>query len=307
MKMIKDKIREKEIKPLKIFLLITFLPAWILFSLPVLFQFAGEETASMIGLAGWSLAMWMPGLGAILAAKSEGRKPISDLRLNRLGDKKIYLWAWLVPILTSAAAGVVAWLLGWGEMDISFRAAKESLQGLSETPNMNISLLIGLQIAASFTLAPLINTIFALGEELGWRGYLLPKLLPLGQVPAMLVSGVIWGIWHAPAILQGHNYPDHPVLGVGMMIVFTTLLGTFFSWLYLKTRSPWAPALSHGTVNAVTSLPLLFLTGTNLSLGGALTSVSGWIALALVVGIMIGMKEIPLRREEIVSRETIEK
>ena len=68
-------------------------------------------------------------------------------------------------ILTSAAAGVVVWLLGWGEMDISFRAAKESLQGLSETPNMNISLLIGLQIAATFTLAPLINTLFALGED----------------------------------------------------------------------------------------------------------------------------------------------
>lgn len=307
MKTLKDKIGKNEIKPVKIFLSITFLPAWVLFSLPFLFQHTGEETAGMIGLASWSLAMWMPGLGAILAAKSEGKKPISDLRLNSLGDKKIYLWAWLVPILTSAAAGVVAWLLGWGEMDISFSAAKESLQGLSETPNMNIPLLIGLQIAASFTLAPLINTVFALGEELGWRGYLLPKLLPLGQVPAMLVSGAIWGIWHAPAILQGHNYPDHPILGVGMMMVFTTLLGIFFSWLFLKTRSPWAPALGHGTVNAVASLPLLFLTGTNLSLGGALTSVSGWIALAILAGVMFGLGEIPVKEEEIVSRETIEK
>ena len=151
------------------------------------------------------------------------------------------------------------------------------------------------QIAAALTIAPLFNTLFALGEELGWRGYLLPKLLPLGQIPAMLISGAIWGIWHAPALLQGHNYPDHPVLGVGMMIVFTVLLGIFFSWLYLKTKSPWTPALAHGTVNAVAGLPLLFLKDVNLTLGGSITSVSGWLALAALVGILYWKREIPLR------------
>jgi membrane protease YdiL (CAAX protease family) len=181
------------------------------------------------------------------------------------------------------------------------------LEGLPDVTGFNLSLLAGIQIAASITLGPLFNTIFALGEELGWRGFLLPKLMPLGQIPAVLISGGIWGFWHAPAILQGHNYPDNPILGTGMMIVFTILLGIFFSWLYLKTKSPWAPALGHGTVNAVAGLPLLFLTGTNLSLGGALTSVSGWIVLAALVGIMIGMGEIPVGNEEIVSRETLEK
>ena len=65
--------------------------------------------------------------------------------------------------------------------------------------------------------APLINTLLALGEELGWRGLLLPELLPLGQRRAILLSGVIWGFWHAPVILQGHNYPSQPVLGVFLM------------------------------------------------------------------------------------------
>ena len=302
-----NKINQIEMKPLGTFLITAFLPAWILFSLPALFQTAGMENAKMVGLVGWSIAMWMPGLGAILATKREGEKVITGLGLNALGEKKIYLWAWLVPIICSIAAGLIAWLLGWGDLDISLNSIKDSFESMPEAPKINLSVLIVLQIAASLTLAPIVNTIFALGEELGWRGFLLPKLLPLGQVPAMLVSGVIWGIWHAPAILQGHNYPDHPILGVGMMIIFTTLLGIFFSWLYLKTRSPWAPALGHGTVNAVASLPLIFLTGTSLSLGGALTSVSGWIALAILAGVLAGMKEIPLRSEEIVSRETIEK
>ncbi len=79
---------------------------------------------------------------------------------------------------------------------------------------MPTGLIVAIQIAISFTLGPLINTLLALGEELGWRGFLLPSLLPLGQWRAILMSGLIWGVWHAPAILQGHNYPSQPVLGV---------------------------------------------------------------------------------------------
>ena len=78
------------------------------------------------------------------------------------------------------------------------------------------------------------------------------------------------------------------------MIVFTVLLGIFFSWLYLKTKSPWAPALGHGTVNAVTGLPLIFLTDVDLTLGGAITSVSGWLALTALVGVLYWKKQIPL-------------
>jgi len=88
------------------------------------------------------------------------------------------------------------------------------------------------------------------------------------------------------------------------MIVFTVLLGIFFSWLYLKTKSPWDPALAPGTVKAVAGFPLLFLTEANLSLGGSITSVSGWLALAALVGILYWKKETPLRQEENVSRET---
>jgi membrane protease YdiL (CAAX protease family) len=238
--------------------------------------------------------MWMPGLGAIIATRLGDKQEFKTLGLGKLGNKKTYLWAWLGPILAVILTGTITWLLGWGKFDTSFTLIKQSLEGLPEVPESTLPLLLTAQIAASFTLAPLFNTLFAMGEELGWRGYLLPKLLVLGEIPAMLISGVIWGLWHAPVILQGHNYPEHPLLGVGMMIVFTVLLGIFFSWLYLKTKSPWAPALGHGTVNAVAGLPLLFLTGVDLTLGGALTSVSGWLALAALVGVLYWKKQIPL-------------
>jgi membrane protease YdiL (CAAX protease family) len=125
-------------------------------------------------------------------------------------------------------------------------------------------------------------------------------------VPAVLITGIIWGIWHAPAILQGHNYPEHPLLGVGMMVVFTMLVGVFLSWLFLKTNSPWAPALGHGSLNAVASMTLLFLSDVDLALGGTLTSVSGWMALAIVIWILIGSGEFPLKKVDYVSRETKE-
>jgi hypothetical protein len=79
------------------------------------------------------------------------------------------------------------------------------------------------------------------------------------------------------------------------MMGFTTLLGAFFSWLYLETRSPWAPALAHGAVNAVAGLPLLFLTGVDLTLGGTLASLTGWVPLAALVGWLVWSGRLALR------------
>lgn len=281
-------------KPLIIFLTIAFLPAWLLFVFPLLFKSVEMEISRIVGLVSWSLAMWMPGLGAILANKFGEGKKFSELRLNRLGKIGFYFWAWLAPIALTIAAGFVTWLFGWGKVGNLGNLFDGDLIRTGEIPFITSPLMLVGIFASTVILAPLFNTLFALGEELGWRGYLLPKLLPLGQVPAMIISGVIWGIWHAPAILMGHNYPGYPGLGVVMMTVFTILMGIFLSWLYLKTKSPWAPALSHGTLNAIASLPLIFLHDVDLILGGALTSLSGWIALGILILVMAGAGEIPV-------------
>ena len=283
-----------ERRPLIIFLIIAFLPAWLLFVFPIFFKSAEMGLSRIIGLVSWSLAMWMPGLGAIIATIFGEQKQLKELRLAKLGNKKIYLWAWLVPIILTVGAGLVTWLFGWGRVNIPGEFFSGELIETQDIPYITSPLMIIGAIASTLALAPLFNTLFALGEELGWRGYLLPKLLPLGQIPAIILSGLIWGIWHAPAILMGHNYPGYPILGVGMMMVFTILTGVFFSWLYLKTKSPWAPALSHGTLNAVASLPLIVLFDFDPVLGGALTSLSGWIVLAILTLILVGIGEIPV-------------
>ncbi|MCA1899171.1 MAG: CPBP family intramembrane metalloprotease, partial [Chloroflexi bacterium] len=115
---------------------------------------------------------------------------------------------------------------------------------------------------------------------------------------AILLSGVIWGAWHAPVIAQGHNYPGYPIAGIFMMIVFCVLLGAILSWLYLNTQSPWSAALAHGSVNAAAGLPALFFQpGFNMALGGTLAAPTAWIGLALFVAWLILTKRLPVKEQ----------
>ncbi len=271
-----------ERKTIACFLLIAFGVSWPLFLLPLAFGSSAQGRQG-VALAAWSAAMWGPGLAAIVTTRFVAGQGLGTLNLRHLGPKRPYLWAWLLP----PALAIVTWALGAGRLDCTFAAIREAMAQAPGGQGVPPGMVVAIQIVFSFTLAPLFNCIFALGEELGWRGFLLPHLLPLGQWRAILLSGAVWGVWHAPAILQGHNYPGRPVLGVFMMIVFCLLLGTILSWLYLQTRSPWTPTLAHGSLNATAGLPLLFLKDVDLAIGGTVTSAIGWIGLATFVGWLV--------------------
>ncbi|MBS1250953.1 MAG: hypothetical protein MAG431_02552 [Chloroflexi bacterium] len=281
-------------RPVVIFLTIAFLPAWVLFLIPLFVGESGSITHQIVVTISWALAMWMPGIAALLTTRFVEKSELATLRLGKMGRKGLYFWAWLLPILMVLLTGVLTWAFGLGTFDPELSLIKESLAQMPENTPLSPSTLLAIQILASITLAPLINTLFALGEELGWRGYLLPRLLPLGQKEAILVSGIIWGIWHAPAVAQGLNYPQHPVLGIFLMIGFTVLLGIFLAWLYLETRSPWAPALGHGTINAVAGLPMIVLLSVDITWGGTIASLTGWVSLALVAGYLFWRGHLPV-------------
>jgi membrane protease YdiL (CAAX protease family) len=159
------------------------------------------------------------------------------------------------------------------------------------------AMIVLLQTIAALTVAPFFNSLFALGEELGWRGFLLPRLMRsgIGQWTALVTSGAVWGVWHAPIILLGHNYPDHPRLGVLLMTVFCVLLGVLFGWLRLASRSVWPSTIAHATLNAVAGLPLVLLTPFNFALGGMLTGAVGWIPLALLIAWLTWSGRLPVR------------
>lgn len=282
-------------KALLWFVMITLLISWPLFLLPLTLSSTEMFVRQLVTQGLWALAMWGPGVAAIVTTVWIQKKPLRTLRLNTLGAKPYYLWAWLLPLGLTLAGGAFTLLLGLAHFDPRFTA----MQGaLAEAPGMgkvSPAVVVAVQIVVAITLAPLINLIFAMGEELGWRGFLLRELLPLGQWKAILLSGLIWGLWHAPAVIQGLNYPGYPVLGIAMMVVFCILLGTIFSWLYLNTGSPWAPALAHGAVNAVAGLPVLFFQpGFNVAFGGTLATPPAWLAMALFIAWLTYTRRLPV-------------
>jgi membrane protease YdiL (CAAX protease family) len=128
-----------------------------------------------------------------------------------------------------------------------------------------------------------VNAFFALGEELGWRGFMLKSLNGKKFSTVSLVTGTVWGIWHFPLILIGHNYPQHPVTGVLMMIVFCILLTPPMIYTVLKSKSVIAAAIFHGTLNAIIGVPVLYTAGGN-DLTNGLTGIAGFAALLLVNG-----------------------
>jgi len=94
-------------------------------------------------------------------------------------------------------------------------------------------------------------TLFTFGEEYGWRGYLLPRLLPLGEVRASVLIGVIWGVWHLPLLLAGLNYPGVNIWLATIVFIFVTVgLSFTYTWFYVASSgSVLVAAVFHASTN----------------------------------------------------------
>jgi uncharacterized protein len=127
-----------------------------------------------------------------------------------------------------------------------------------------------------------INAVAGYGEEAGWRGYLTRQLSGSNFWVAAGFIGIVWGLWHAPLIIQGHNYPEHPVIGVFMMTAWCVLLSPIFLFMRLKSKSAIAAALAHGTLNGTAGIALMGVKGGNdITIG--LTGLCGFIVLGAAI------------------------
>jgi len=127
-----------------------------------------------------------------------------------------------------------------------------------------------------------INALVAFGEEIGWRGFLYNEFKNnFNFWQNSIITGLIWGIWHAPLILQGHNYPNYPKLGVLWMIIFCILYSPIFNLIREKSNSVVATSILHGTLNATYGFSVLFLKGGN-ELTVGILGISGFIVLLII-------------------------
>ncbi|MER6990441.1 CPBP family intramembrane glutamic endopeptidase [Saccharopolyspora hirsuta] len=196
--------------------------------------------------------------------------------------------AWFGTAVLSAAAVAVSAALGLLAVDLDGFSLFASALGGLDVP-LDVGALVAIQLVAMLLIAPLINSVLAFGEEWGWRGWLLPALAERGTWPALLISGVIWGVWHAPLTLLGYNYAN---LGPWAALMFTgtcVLFGILLGWLRLRSGSIWPAVVGHGAINASAGLPMLLGSAEeppNLALAG-LTGVVGWVLMALLAAVLL--------------------
>ena len=193
--------------------------------------------------------------------------------------------------------GVTLYFLAFpAHFDLSFTYAAQllALNGQTvELPQLSLPLVIGIGMLLILA-APLVivNHAAAFGEEIGWRGFLLPLLMDeLGVRKAVLLNGVLWGIAHAPLVCFGLNYtgdyPGAPWTGILMMVLFATSIGIFLSYLTLKSRSIFPACIAHGAINAIREAPLFICLDTyNAILGpkpSGLIGMTGFLVLGAII------------------------
>ncbi|MFC8193617.1 CPBP family intramembrane glutamic endopeptidase [Cellulomonas sp. NPDC057328] len=258
---------------------------------------AGDGLASPLFAVLAAVTMWTPA-AAVLVVTLLLRVPARD-RLRALGAwplrparRTVGLTAvgLVVPLVVVAVTTLVAGAVGLVDLDLvgfsGFAAQVDATlpAGASVPP---VTVLVVAQLLA-IPLAALVNSLLALGEEIGWRGWLLPALLPLGTWPALLVSGAVWGLWHAPLILLGYNFGRTDAVGVLLMVGGCVAWGVLLGWLRLRSGSLWPAVVAHGSLNAVGGLAALLVAvgeTPDMAVVGPLGLV-GWGVLAVVAVVL---------------------
>ena len=260
-------------------------------------SFTAEET--LVNTALTAALMFFPAIGVLITRlfTREGFKN-AMLHLNLKGNVRYYLIGWFGPMVLTLLGTVIYFVVCPSEFTLTTYKATMAAQPMSS------AMFWALQ-AVLMCVAPLLNLIPCFGEEWGWRGYLLPKVAQrMKFLPSVLLTGFIWGIWHAPIIVAGHNYgmgyPGYPWAGVAAMCVFCIVVGTLFSYITLKTKSCWPAVLAHGMLNGTAAVGVLFLANPMVYdrfVGPAPTGIIGASAY-IVVAVWIMYK---MRREELAA------
>ncbi|KAB8192704.1 CPBP family intramembrane metalloprotease [Nonomuraea phyllanthi] len=293
-------------RPLLIFIVLAFGLSWAA-ALP-LWLGGGLNSPQMVWAG--TLMMFTPTIG-VLGAWAVSRTPFREWARQTgltLGERKgrtgvLVLVAWLgVPLVTFLAMGLSA-AVGLVSLDLDrLSLFRNMLEAQGAQVPADLGPVAVLQIAIAVVAGPVLNAIPALGEEWGWRGWLLPRLVSTnGTFVGLLYSGVIWGVWHAPLTLLGYNYPRLGSWAALYFIGFCVLFGMLIGWMRLRTGSVWPAVVAHGALNAIAGVALLFgdaAAPPNEALVG-ITGLVGWVLLALAAAVLLRLR--PARAPQPVS------
>jgi membrane protease YdiL (CAAX protease family) len=155
---------------------------------------------------------------------------------------------------------------------VQFDPTADPLPGIALPAGvLGVAVTFGLVLALGAT----VNAAFAFGEEFGWRGYLLWELAPLGFWKASVGIGALWGVWHAPVIVAGYNYPSFPTVGVIAMTVACVSFSPVYTYLVVRAESVIAAALLHGVFNGSAGFVIAYASTDDAVLGELVASPVG--------------------------------
>ena len=198
--------------------------------------------------------------------------------------------AWLLPVVMVLLCIPINSLFPGVELQYNseqlinqYHVPEEQQEMVREQLGKMPSYLMVISIVFSGLIAGItVNAIAAFGEEYGWRNYLVGALREVKFWKAALFIGIVWGLWHFPLILMGHNYPNEPYWGILLMVIMCILLGIIELYFVLKSKSMVVAAILHGTINAVAGITIYFTLGGNDFLNG-MPGLSGFIVMAVTI------------------------
>ena len=282
------------------YLVWTFLPAYIIQVCVWLLYTKGYAAVGQLVMAAM---MFVPTLGVLLSGHS-----LKGMGWNPHIDRNVILLltAWFLPAVLTAVGAALYFLIFPGQLDLSgsamAAAVGEEVFAQLAAQGITYPMYVLINVFSAVSYAPLINGLLALGEEIGWRGFLYSQLkAKCGRKKGWLVGGIIWGAWHWPLIWligyeYGFGYVGFPVTGMLLFCVFTVAMGILCDWLYERSGSIWFPAVCHGAVNAAATIPLaVFLAGN----GSASARLLGPVPNGIIAGLpLLAVGVILLLRSE---------
>jgi hypothetical protein len=291
--------KEKNVRAIKMFLIIVFSAAWITVLASYLCGLRyGNDTFSAV----MTVMMFYPAAASLITRKANG-EGFESIRIKPRFKGHIfqYLLIWFLPAIAIICGAMLYFTVNPSALDPGMSAMvqgmKDNMQKAGETITDEAALnTIYVNILVMGLCAPLANIMTALGETLGFHGFLLQKLCNIFRpAQAVIIDGLIWGIWYLPMVIIGYpygfTYTGYPVTGILLMILFCEAFGIILSYFTLNIGSVLPAAFGKSAFATLFGIPLYFISQDSTVSAGELLTVGPVPTgiLSMIVFILLGL------------------